>query len=210
MMAMRAAMNAAMNAAMKPVVFAPVARRAGAVAWVAAAGLLLAAAAHAQGLAPAPAAPAAQPAPTAPADGAPQNSLGMPIDPALLNTLPELKGVVSWNVLAQVKSTQKDKRVIPEFASAVRALDKKDVKLQGFMLPIVTGERHEHFLLTMRPPHCPFCLSIGPEYIVEVKAKTPIKHTFEPIVLSGRFAVLEDDPYGLYYRLTGAQLSAAK
>lgn len=159
--------------------------------------------------------PAAQPAQTpagqgAPADGAPQNSLGMPIDPALLNTLPELRGVVSWNVLAQVRTTQKDKRVVPEFAAAVRALDRKDVKLQGFMLPIVTGEKHDHFLLTMRPPHCPFCLSIGPEYIVEVKARAAIKHTFEPIVLSGRFAVLDDDPYGLYYRLTGAQLSSAK
>lgn len=166
----------------------------------------------AQGKSAAPAAPSApqNPPQSSQQDGAPQNSLGMPVDPALLNTLPELKGVVSWNLLAQVKATQKDKRVVPEFASAVRALDKKDVKLQGFMLPIVTGEKHEHFLLTMRPPHCPFCLSIGPEYIVEVKARAAIKHTFEPIVVSGRFAVLDDDPYGLYYRLTGAQLSSAR
>lgn len=143
-----------------------------------------------------------------PAGGA-RNSLDLPIDPALLNTLPELKGVVSWNVLAQVKAKQVGQRVVPEFAPAVRALDKQTVKLQGFMLPIVAAEKHDHFLLTMRPPHCPFCLSIGPEYIVEVRARTPIKHTYGPIVVAGKFAVLADDPFGLYYRLTAAELSSA-
>lgn len=145
----------------------------------------------------------------APSTGQPSNSLGLPIDPSLLNQLPELKGVVSWSTLAQVKSRTEGKRVIPEFAPAVRSLDKQEVKLQGFMLPIVTGERHDHFLLTMRPPHCPFCLSLGPEYIVEVRAKAPIRHTYDPIIIAGQLNVLSDDPFGLYYRLTGAQLSQA-
>jgi len=140
---------------------------------------------------------------------APANSLGLPIDPALLSTLPELKGVVSWNTLAQVKARTEGGKVVPEFAPAVRQLHQQDVKLQGFMMPIVTGERHEHFLLTMRPPHCPFCLSLGPEYIVEVRARTAIPHTYDPIVLSGKLNVLTDDPFGLYYRLTGAQISTA-
>jgi len=42
-----------------------------------------------------------------------------------------------------------------------------------------------------------------------VRAQSPIKHTFEPIILSGRLAVLNEDPFGLYYRLTSAQLSTA-
>ncbi len=146
---------------------------------------------------------------SAQAPGGARNSLDLPIDPALLSTLPELKGVVSWSVLAQVKTKQVGKRMLPEFADSVRALDRQTVKLQGFMLPLVTGERHDRFLLTMRPPHCPFCLSLGPEYIVEVRARAPIKHTFEPIVLSGKFALLADDPFGLYYRLVEAELSSA-
>lgn len=140
---------------------------------------------------------------------APRNSLGLPIDPALLNDLPERKGVVSWAVLGQVTSKTANSKVVPEFAPAIAALDQRDIKVQGFMLPIVAGETHSHFLLTMRPPHCPFCLSIGPEYIVEVRTKAPIKHTYEPIVVAGRFAVLRDDPFGLYYRLTAAELSSA-
>ena len=136
--------------------------------------------------------------------------LALPIDPQLLNDLPELKGVVSWKVLGQVRTAQVDKKVVPEFGPEVRKLDQQDVRLQGYMLPITAGETHQHFLLTMRPPHCPFCMSLGPEYIVEVKTKAALKHTYEPVVLAGRLSVLKDDPFGLYYRLTDAQLSGAE
>ena len=134
--------------------------------------------------------------------------MALPIDPQLLNDLPEVKGIVSWKLLGQVKTAQVGQRFVPEFAAEIRKLDQQDVKLQGYMMPIAAGEKHDHFLLTMRPVDCPFCLSVGPEYIVEVKAKTSIKHTFEPVVLAGRLSVLRDDPYGLYYRLTEAQLAS--
>ena len=122
--------------------------------------------------------------------------MALPVDPLLLNELPELKGVVSWRILGQVKTARVDSRSVPEFSSEIRKLDKPDVRLQGYMLPIVAGETHDHFVLTMRPPHCPFCLSLGPEYIVEVKSRRPIKHTYEPVVVAGRLNVLRDDPFG--------------
>jgi hypothetical protein len=140
---------------------------------------------------------------------APRSSMALPVDPQLLNDLPELKGVVPWRILGQVKTAQVGARPVPEFSPEVRKLDQQDVRLQGYMLPIVAGETHDHFLLTMRPPHCPFCLSLGPEYIVEVKSRSPIKHTYEPVVVAGRLNVLRDDPFGLYYRLIDAQLSSA-
>jgi len=40
----------------------------------------------------------------------------------------------------------------------------------------------------MRLLHGPFCISLGPEHIVEVKSKSAGKHTYEPIMLSGRLA----------------------
>lgn len=138
-----------------------------------------------------------------------RGSMALPVDPQLLNDLPELKGVVSWRVLGQVKTAQSGSKLTPEFSPEVRKLDQQEVRVQGYMLPIVAGETHDHFLLSMRPPHCPFCLSVGPEYIVEVKSRSPIKHTYEPIVVAGRLNVLRDDPFGLYYRLTEAQLSSA-
>jgi hypothetical protein len=119
--------------------------------------------------------------------------------------LPERKDVVSWKVLSQVEVVKQKDKFVPQFAGAVTALDKKDVKLQGFMMPLSVGEQQSHFVLTAMPQSCAFCLPGGPETMVEIKTKRPVKYTFEPVVLSGRLAVLKDDPTGIFYRLTDAE-----
>jgi hypothetical protein len=40
--------------------------------------------------------------------------------------------------------------------------------------------------------------------MVEVRSKTPIKYSMEVVAVEGQFAVMENDPSGLYYRMTGA------
>jgi uncharacterized protein len=118
--------------------------------------------------------------------------------------LPELKGVVSWKTLAQVEPVKQKDRFVPQFSNNITALDKKEVKLQGFMMPLDMGEKQKRFILTSMPPSCAFCMPGGPDQLVEVQAKAPVKYGFDPIVLSGRFQVLRDDPMGLYYRLVDA------
>lgn len=125
--------------------------------------------------------------------------------PPPMAALPELKGVVSWKTLAEVTPVKEKDRFVPQFSKAITALDKKEVKLQGFMLPLDMGEKQKRFILTALPPSCAFCLPGGPDQLVEVQARTPVKYGFEPIVVSGRLSVLRDDPMGLYYRLTDAE-----
>jgi hypothetical protein len=124
--------------------------------------------------------------------------------------LPELKGVVSWKTLAEVKPVKQKDKFVPEFAKVVSALDKKEVKIQGFMMPLDMGEKQQRFILSALPPSCSFCLPGGPEQLVEVQAKSAVKYGFEPILLTGKLAVLKDDPMGLYYRLTDAVVTSAK
>jgi hypothetical protein len=126
-------------------------------------------------------------------------------DPSMVKPLPERKDVVSWKLLAQVELVKMKDRYVPQFSANVAALDKKDVKVQGFMLPLEMGDKQTHFILSAMPSTCSFCLPGGPEQLVEVKTKTPVKYTFDPVVLSGRLAVLTDDPTGVFYRLTDAQ-----
>jgi hypothetical protein len=118
--------------------------------------------------------------------------------------LPELKGVVSWKTLSEVTPVKQKDRYVPQYSRTIAALDQKEVKLQGFMMPLDMGEKQKRFLLVALPPTCAFCLPGGPDQIVEVQARTPVKYGFEPIVVSGKLAVLKDDPMGLYYRLTDA------
>jgi hypothetical protein len=123
--------------------------------------------------------------------------------------LPEIKGVVSWKTLSQVEPVKQGGKMVPQFSRDIMGLDKKDVRVQGFIIPLDMGDKQKHFLLSAVPPHCPFCMPAGPDTIVEVLAKKPLAYGFEPIVVAGRFAVLKDDPAGVLYRMTDAELVAA-
>lgn len=112
--------------------------------------------------------------------------------------------VVAWSVLTAVKTKTANNRVLPIFTMDQLALHQKTQRIQGFMVPLDAGEKQKHFLLTSVPMSCGFCVPGGPESMVEVKTKTPIKYSLDIVVVEGKFAVLNDDPYGLYYRITDA------
>jgi hypothetical protein len=144
-----------------------------------------------------------------PAQAQDQNKLGQHVpppgvDPSKFQLLPERKDVVSWKLLQQVELVKQKDRYVPQFSSGVAALNKKEVKMQGFMLPLQMGDKQTHFVLAAMPQTCAFCLPGGPESLVEVKSKQPVKYTFEAIILSGKLEVLKDDPTGIFYRLTDA------
>ena len=123
--------------------------------------------------------------------------------------LPEINGVVSWKTLAQVEPIKQGGKMVPQFSKDILGLDKKDVRVQGFIIPLDMGDKQKRFLLSAVPPHCPFCLPAGPDAVVEVLARKPVAYGFEPIVVAGRFAVLKDDPAGVLYRMTDAEAVAA-
>ena len=126
------------------------------------------------------------------------------MDPNQFKPLPDRTDVVSWKLLSQVELVKQKDRYVPKFANDVAALDQKQVKVQGFIMPLQMGDKQSHFVLTAMPQSCSFCLPGGPESMVEVKSKVPVKYTFEPVVLTGKLSILKDDPTGVFYRLTDA------
>jgi len=113
--------------------------------------------------------------------------------------------VLPWSMLTEVKTRADAKnRLLPVFPAPVAALNQKTQRIQGFMMPLEPGEKQKHFLLSSVPMTCSFCTPGGPESMVEVKTKTPVKYSMDVVVVEGKFAVLNDDPYGLYYRMTDA------
>lgn len=115
--------------------------------------------------------------------------------------LPQRADVLPWSVLTDVKTKVVNKRLLPSYPAAVQGLNGKPQRIQGFMMPLEPGEKQKHFLLTSVPLTCSFCTPGGPESMVEVFTKTPVKYTMEPVVVDGRFSVLADDSFGLYYRI---------
>ena len=152
------------------------------------AGLLAAAPAWAQLSSPLPA-----------GQGAGVHSPESPIAP-----LPQRKDVVPWSMLTTIATKVEKNRVLPVFNKDQLALNQKPQRVQGFMMPLEPGEKQTHFLLSSVPLTCSFCVPGGPESMIEVKTKQPVRYTMEPVVVEGRFATLSDDPYGLYYRVSDA------
>jgi hypothetical protein len=139
-----------------------------------------------------------------PAQAFAQHQVPPGVDPGMYKPLPDRKDVVSWKVLSQVELVKQKDRYVPQFSADVAALNKKEVKVQGFMMPLQMGDKQTHFVLTAMPQTCAFCMPGGPESMVEVKSKQPVKYSFDIIILTGKLEVLKDDPTGVFYRLTDA------
>ncbi len=117
-------------------------------------------------------------------------------------------GTIPWQLLRQVKLVEEKKagKTIsrPEFDPRIKALDQQEVKVYGFVLPLSTSVKQKHFLISPLPTHCPFCVSQGPDSMIEVVAKIPVEFSqWEPIVVSGKLELVNDS--SLYYRLTNAE-----
>src|SRR5687767_9398717 len=65
-----------------------------------------------------------------------QHQLPPGADPSQFKPLPDRNDVLSWKLLSQVELVKQKDRYVPQFAAGVAALDKKEVKVQGFMMPL--------------------------------------------------------------------------
>ncbi|HZO01622.1 MAG TPA: DUF3299 domain-containing protein [Burkholderiales bacterium] len=116
----------------------------------------------------------------------------------------ERAAAVSWEALAKVSLVKQGDRYVPSFPKELAALDKTQVKLQGFMMPLEPAAKQKRFLLSALPSDCGFCMASGPDQLVEVHAKQGFTWVLDPITVSGRFVLVRDDAGGLLYRLTDA------
>ena len=112
--------------------------------------------------------------------------------------------VITWLVLTALKTKMVNNRIVPVFTMSQLALHQKTQRIQGFMMPLDPSAAQRHFLLSSVPLTCGFCMPGGPESIVEVKSKTPVKYSTETVVVEGRFQMLNDDAFGMHYRITDA------
>lgn len=126
-----------------------------------------------------------------------------PHDPSK-SMLPDARGAVPWSLLTTTTIRMNKGKLGPAFPEALRPLNGKTVKLQGYILPIEAGQTHRYFLLSAWSPTCPFCQTAGPEAVVEVRARSAVKYTNEPVVVEGRLMLLDDDASGVFYRLIDA------
>ncbi len=122
---------------------------------------------------------------------------------------PELKSVegsVGWSELMQARIEYQDFSMVATFPQSVQERSGKQVKINGFMLPLEPQLKQKRFLLTSNPPSCFFHIPGGPAGSIEVFAQEGIEASWDPILVEGRFEPQATSETGVVYQLYEARL----
>ena len=92
------------------------------------------------------------------------------------------------------------------YTSEVKALNGKQVGLDGFMLPLESTERFSHFMLSLRSPSCPYCPPGGANEIVEVFTRSPMAWSDQLTSIRGTLVLADSqNDSGVFYQLKNAE-----
>lgn len=118
-----------------------------------------------------------------------------------------------WKTLAKITYKKEFDELMgfkidkPVFSDKVYALEGKEVEIKGYIIPVEGYKSHSEFIFSAFPYNmCFFCGGAGPETVMEVKSKEPVKYTAEQIVLKGKLQLNADDINRLMYIMTDAEL----
>lgn len=111
---------------------------------------------------------------------------------------------VQWDTLAKASSSTRNGATTVAYPAPLVQLDGKWITITGFMVPLEAKFLQSRYLLTWKLQDCEACIEGGPAAYVEVRG-TPVHFRPEPLTLSGRLTLLQNDPAGMYYRLTEAR-----
>lgn len=96
---------------------------------------------------------------------------------------------------------------VPEFGANIKALEGKVVTADGYIIPFEGMFKPEHIILSSLPlAECFFCGSGGPETVMEVMLKQPIKYTSKRVKVKGKLTLNANDPEKLMYILQEGEL----
>lgn len=121
--------------------------------------------------------------------------------------------VVSWERLRDVTFKKKwypaesVMMLYPYFGPTVKSLDGKPVLVTGYVIPLDT-DQGAYVVSRFPMAQCFFCGGAGPESIVMLKFKKPVRRfkTDERRTFRGTFRLNADNIYELNYNLEGAEL----
>lgn len=119
----------------------------------------------------------------------------------------------SWKTLSKITFVKKYDELLgfkvdmPVFGDEVRKLDGKEITIKGYVIPVEGYKSHKEFVFSAYPySMCFFCGGAGPETVMEVFSKEPIKYSADPIIIKGKLKLNSDDINRLMYALHDAVL----
>ncbi len=95
----------------------------------------------------------------------------------------------------------------PTYTDKIKALNGQKITIKGFLIPLEQKVKHSFFLLSAFPfDACFYCGKAGPESVIEVTVKKPLKDTKTPITITGTLRLNFDNPDHLFYLINDGEL----
>ncbi len=97
---------------------------------------------------------------------------------------------------------------VPIFSEDIKKLAGKEIKIKGYIIPVEGYKSHKEFIFSAFPySMCFFCGGAGPETVMEVYAKEPIKYSADPVTLKGKLELNDSDVNRLIYTLKDVEMA---
>ncbi|MBI1309295.1 MAG: DUF3299 domain-containing protein [Proteobacteria bacterium] len=115
-------------------------------------------------------------------------------------SLPMASGVV-WNTLikSKISYSNKEPHITAKLTPEIKAMNGRTITVDGFMLPMDSGEKSTHFLLSKRTPTCPFCPPGEPNEVIEVIAKKGVPYDDTMLTMQGTFRLTNNTENGIFF-----------
>ncbi len=118
-----------------------------------------------------------------------------------------------WKTLSKITYEKKFDELlgfkvdVPVFGKGIKALEGEFVEVSGYIVPVEGYKSHTEFVFSAYPYNmCFFCGGAGPETVMEVTSKDPVKYSTERVKLRGKLLLNSDDINRLMYVLIDAEL----
>jgi hypothetical protein len=118
----------------------------------------------------------------------------------------------TWKTLSRITFKKEYDEVlglkidVPVFGKEVKDMEGKEITVKGYIIPTDGYKSQKEFVFSAFPYNmCFFCGGAGPETVMEVMSKEPIKYTSEPVYLKGILRLNGKDVNRLIYSLEKAE-----
>lgn len=120
----------------------------------------------------------------------------------------KVSGAKLWKTLEEIDyEITKDEYgdlYVPVFSDNIKAIQGKEVEVEGFIIPFEGMFKPEQLILSALPiSECFFCGSGGPETVMEITMKKgeKVKYTTKRVKIRGKLVLNRDNPDKLMYQL---------
>jgi hypothetical protein len=114
---------------------------------------------------------------------------------------------LDWSVLANVEWAWDNNFYQVKFNDSQKALNGKEMIVEGFMFPLEYTRKHSNFLISPSPmSDCFFCGPGEAESMVYVRTVEPVDYNHRPVALQGTFLLVSDASMGIIYELKDARI----